>query len=137
MSVGMNRETGRLLLGIEHVRQSIITILTTEFRSRVQRRDYGSRVPQLIDAPQNEETLVDFYMAVAEALDPRMVKGAWYGEPRVNLSQIGLDADEPGTVQIRLVGTYFPRGHKGDFSRAAPTTIEVPAAVVQVSIGAL
>ena len=45
---GMDRETGKSLSGIEHLRQSIRDILTTPIGSRVMRRDYGSRLFELL-----------------------------------------------------------------------------------------
>ena len=44
MTHGMNKVSGKPLLGIEHLKQSIIDILTTPIRIRVMRREYGSRV---------------------------------------------------------------------------------------------
>ncbi len=38
---GMNANTGKELEGIEHLKQSIIDILTTPIGSRVMRRDYA------------------------------------------------------------------------------------------------
>ncbi|WP_375666036.1 MULTISPECIES: GPW/gp25 family protein, partial [unclassified Bartonella] len=53
MNSGMDRTTGKPLTGIDHLRQSILDILSTRIGSRVMRRDYGSRVAELIDAPVN------------------------------------------------------------------------------------
>lgn len=39
---GMNSETGKTISGIEHLKQSIVDILTTPVGTRVMRRDYGS-----------------------------------------------------------------------------------------------
>ena len=57
--MGMNAETGRELTGLEHLKQSIADILNTPIGSRVMRRDYGSRLFELIDAPINRSTVVD------------------------------------------------------------------------------
>ena len=48
---GMDRNTGRALEGIAHLRQSIRDILTTPIGSRVMRWEYGSRLFRLVDAP--------------------------------------------------------------------------------------
>ena len=63
----MNRNTGRAVAGLEHLRQSVADILTTPVGSRVMRRDYGSLVPELIDQPDNETTQVRLFSAVAGA----------------------------------------------------------------------
>ena len=66
--MGMNAETGRELTGLEHLKQSIADILNTPIGSRVMRRDYGSRLFELIDAPINRSTVVDIVAETAEAL---------------------------------------------------------------------
>jgi hypothetical protein len=44
-----DKETRKALEGIDHLKQSIIDILTTPIGSRVMRRDYGSRLFELVD----------------------------------------------------------------------------------------
>ncbi|MBO6755750.1 MAG: hypothetical protein JJ902_05455 [Roseibium sp.] len=107
--------------------QSVWIILTTELGSRVERRDFGAIIPKLIDQPQNQEIVVNFIMAVAEALEPRWVNGAWYGEPRFHISRVRVDVAEPGQVAIMIVGDYFPLGHLRDYSQISPKNIVFPA----------
>ena len=47
--LGINAYTGESLSGLDHLRQSIADILSTPLNTRVMRRDYGSRIPELID----------------------------------------------------------------------------------------
>lgn len=98
----MSRDTGKTVEGIEHLRQSIIDILTTPIGSRVMRRDYGSRLFELIDAPVNRETLVDYYAAVAEALD------LW--EPRIQLQQVDITSAVVGSITLSITGKYLIDG---------------------------
>ncbi|NKD46356.1 phage baseplate protein, partial [Haematospirillum jordaniae] len=65
---GTNAKTGKPLSGLDHLSQSIRDILTTPVGSRVMRRDYGSRLPSLVDAPVNRSTILELYAATAEAL---------------------------------------------------------------------
>lgn len=109
---GMNRQTGQPLSGLDHVKQSIRDILQTPIGSRVMRRDYGSRIFSLIDAPLNGATLLELYGATAEALKQ------W--EPRIDLSHISASRRSDGAVVLSLTGTYRPTGV--DFSL---TDIEV------------
>ncbi|MCE1782060.1 baseplate assembly protein, partial [Enterobacter hormaechei] len=51
MYLGMNRQTGRSLTDLDHVRQSVSDILLTPVGSRLERRTYGSLLPELIDWP--------------------------------------------------------------------------------------
>lgn len=101
---GMNRNTGRKLSGVDHLRQSIVDILTTPIGSRVMRRDYGSRLYQLVDAPINRALFVEVYAATAEAL----VK--W--EPRFRLSRVQVKSVKPGQISIALEGLYLPENRQ-------------------------
>ena len=94
----MNRHTGRALKGIENLRQSIVDILTTPIGSRVMRRDYGSRLFELIDAPVNPSTIMDIYAAVAEAL------AKW--EDRLELHKVELTSTQVGQIVLSLTGKY-------------------------------
>ncbi|WP_273755757.1 GPW/gp25 family protein [Bartonella sp. MM73XJBT.G] len=102
MNSGMDRTTGKPLSGIDHLRQSILDILSTRIGSRVMRRDYGSRIAELIDAPVNNAFAVALYAAVAEALDK------W--EPRFKLKNIDFKWSEAGQVSLSFEGIYLPSG---------------------------
>ena len=99
---GTDAITGKRLSGVEHLRQSIRDILTTPIGSRVMRRDYGSRLYRLVDAPITRETLVDLYAASAEAL------ATW--EPRIEVEEVRATSVEPGRVVLSLLGRYLPDG---------------------------
>lgn len=99
---GINATTGKRLGGVQHLRQSIRDILTTPIGSRVMRREYGSRLFQLIDAPMNRSTMLDLYAATAEALD------RW--EPRFKLTKVEAITAEPGRIELDLTGEYLPDG---------------------------
>ncbi len=99
---GMNVITGKPLDGIDHFRQSIRDILTTPIGSRVMRRDYGSRLMSIVDAPINEATILEIYSAAAEAL------GRW--EPRLRLENISALVNGQGSVTLSVFGKYLPDG---------------------------
>ncbi len=100
--LGTNSTTGKALSGIDHLRQSIQDILTTPIGSRVMRRDYGSNLYRLVDAPTTRTALLEIYVATAEALT------RW--EPRLALSQVTATAVQPGQITLSLYGTYIPDG---------------------------
>lgn len=100
--MGMDRDTGRELTGIDHLRQSIIDILTTPIGSRTERRDYGSRLFEFIDSPVNRDGLVDIYAAVAEAL------AKW--EERFQLEQVDISSSKVGQLILDLTGKYVLDG---------------------------
>lgn len=99
---GMNAQSGRDLSGINHLRQSLRDILTTPIGTRVMRREYGSRLFELLDAPMNNATLVELYGATAEAL------ARW--ESRFRLTRVRATSAEPGRVILELLGEYRPTG---------------------------
>lgn len=110
----MNRNTGRAITGMEHLRQSVGDILSTPIGSRVMRRDYGSLIPELLDAPDNAATRIRMNAAVASAL--------MQGEPRMHLNRIAIarDPNTPGKAEFTLVGSY------DSTRRAAPLTLTIP-----------
>lgn len=99
---GINSMTGKSLAGIDHLRQSIRDILTTPIGSRVMRRDYGSRLFELIDAPINSNTLLELYAATADAI------AAW--EPRFELVSVTAVSAAPGRVELDMIGKYLIDG---------------------------
>lgn len=99
---GLDATTGKPLSGIEHLKQSIRDILATRIGTRVMRRDYGSRVPELIDRPITPALAVELYAAVAEALD------AW--EPRLKLARVRVISASAGRITLALEGEVRPEG---------------------------
>ncbi|MEW8000673.1 MAG: GPW/gp25 family protein [Candidatus Thiodiazotropha endolucinida] len=102
--IGLNQTDGARLSGVDHLRQSIRNILTTPIGERVMRRDFGSRLFELIDSPMDGQTQVSLIAATAEALD------RW--EPRFNLSRVSVVGGEPGAVILNLTGTFIPEGRE-------------------------
>ena len=95
----MDRTTGRRITGIDHLRQSIVDILTTPQGSRLERRTYGSILLSLVDAPSNSITRLRCYAAIASALMK------W--EPRVRVTRVGLEfGPEPGQADLELWCEY-------------------------------
>ena len=105
---GMNALTGRALRGLAHLRQSIAIILTTRLGSRVMRRDFGSRLFDLIDSNMSGAGLSEIYASIADALQK------W--EPRFRLSRVQIASDRDdlakGYLKLNLSGTYVPLGQQ-------------------------
>jgi phage baseplate assembly protein W len=116
--IGMDRTTGKPLEGLAHLVQSIADILTTPIGSRLQRRDYGSRLPDLIDAPANAATRVQLFAATATALM------RW--EPRISLQRVQINATDSTNgrfvvdVTCRLVGSDNATSLSVPLSSGAP-----------------
>jgi len=100
--LGISGETGRPIDGVDHLRQSVTDILRTPIGSRVLRRDYGSRLFELIDAPANQSSLMDFYAATVDAL------ARW--EPRMRVDKVNASMPEPGRLLLAVEGVYLPDG---------------------------
>jgi phage baseplate assembly protein W len=96
---GMSRENGKYLDDLEHLKQSIVDILTTPIGSRIMRREYGSNLFYLVDRPINREFLQQIYAAVAEALE------RW--EPRLQLKKVTVDEIKDGRITLSLSGIYL------------------------------
>ena len=99
---GIDAKTGKALSGEDHLRQSIGDILRTPLGTRLMRRDYGSRLFDLIDEPVNAVWKSECYAAVAEALD------RW--EPRLKLDRLRVVSVSSGQVTLDLEGEYLPDG---------------------------
>lgn len=96
----MDRQTGVSIYDVEHLKQSIIDILSTPIGSRVCRRGYGSNLYKLLDRNIDRYMKLKLINAVATSL------GKW--EPRLILDSVGIDKVVPsdGAVRITLAGYY-------------------------------
>lgn len=92
--IGLSAQTARPIDGLDHLRQSIIDILTTYPGERIMRPEYGSRLRDLIDRPVNAQWLADLYFEVAYAI------ARW--EPRVKVQRVAATMDTPGHVTLDL-----------------------------------
>jgi phage baseplate assembly protein W len=102
---GISRTTAKALGGFDHLRQSIADILTTPIGTRVHRRDYGSRIPRLVDRPINKSLVSDLVAATAEALN------RW--EPRLRLEEVRIESvTDNGQIELSLVGYYLVDGQR-------------------------
>lgn len=91
---GLGARDGRAIDGVDHLRQSIVDILTTYPGERIMRPEYGSRIRDLIDRPVNAQWLADLYFNVAQAIT------RW--EPRVRVLRVAAEMPRPGHVTLDL-----------------------------------
>ena len=107
--VGIDRNTGALLLDWDECAQSIAVIISTAVGTLVLARDFGSSGPALQDAPMNTVVIAAHYMAIAEALRQ------W--EPGFRLVSVSIEqAGANGVIAFLLSGNYYPNALQGDFS---------------------
>lgn len=96
----MSRTTGRPVADkLAAIRQSLHDIFTTPIGSRIQRREYGSLLFQLIDAPMNPANRLRLAAALVDA--------ATRWEPRVTLEsaiiEVGMDGKTVLNYRARLL----------------------------------
>lgn len=128
MRVGIDKNSGAVLTGWDHVAQSIHDIITTPSNSRMFRRAYGGDVDALIDAPMNDSTLMTFFVSVAMALEGYVEDGLGelqhipsYGEPGFQLRRVYVESAGPdGVIELVLSGDHYPDGHAGNFDTVVP-----------------
>ncbi|HWL47108.1 MAG TPA: GPW/gp25 family protein [Sphingomonadaceae bacterium] len=108
--IGMDAATGAPLAGDAHLAQSIGDILSTPIGTRVMRRDYGSALFDLIDAPVNAATRIRMYAATAMALR------RW--EPRLALRRVAIEPGVgAGALTVTLEGNRTDRPAPNSFAR--------------------
>ncbi len=96
--LSIDRHTGKTLTNADHIRQSIQDIITTPTGTRVMRRDYGSLISELIDAPVNDALPLQLMAAIFDAIIRQ--------EPRVTVTEIQLRRSENGlTADIGMMRT--------------------------------
>jgi len=125
--VGVDRKTGKMIVGWTHVVQSIQVIFATRFHERVLRRWVGSFVPHLLGETAVVRAIARFYWAVATSLD------LWEPNYRVQRVRVGTRADgtdltsaediRQGNLATQTEGVYRPRAHLGDETPEEPRHI--------------
>ena len=98
----MQIDTGKTTSGLDYLRQQVTNVLTTPIGSLVMRRDYGSRLFELIDAPVNRSTLVSIYAESADAI------ARWI--PEYALQRVTASSVDAGRVVLSITGVYRPDG---------------------------
>ena len=105
---GMCAQTGKILRGIDHLRQSVRDIILTPHLQRVMLREYGMDDGYL-DYPGNKRNIMKLYARLADALD------RW--EPRLKLTSLSVAAEADGQLNFSFAGDYL--GEQVQFGVAA------------------
>lgn len=108
----MNAQTGRIMSLAEHVHQSIQNILFTRMGTRVQREEYGSLLPLLLDSPLNDVTLLRCNAAVVMAIakyEPRYTITHAQTQTTAHGVQISLSGSLNGQAQNFVIGVTHGR----------------------------
>jgi phage baseplate assembly protein W len=121
---GVNRKTGQLMQGWDHVQQSMEVIFATPFHERILRRWVGSFVPHILGKSAVPRIITRFFWAIVSAIDLwepdyRIKRIYFMGDAINKWTPQTLDATELlrlGNVIFRQEGVWMPRGHLGDFT---------------------
>ncbi len=105
---GMDRNTGKLLSGTDHIRQSIVDILTTPLGTRVMLPEYGSKLFDLVDNPTDPSLAMRIIMESAGAI------ARW--EPRVRIDRINVLAVDIGKITILIIATDIETQQRLEFN---------------------
>jgi len=125
--VGMDRRTGKIIVGWTHVMQSLEMLFMTRYHERILREWVGSFVPHLLGQNITEPTVTRFWWAIISAIDlwePNYsVKQIFLQGPRV-VNPTSSDGIRRGEISFAQQGVYMPRGHLSD---KTPETLRASA----------
>jgi phage baseplate assembly protein W len=99
---GMSRETGKLITGLEYLKQRLGDVINTELGSLVGARGFGSRVPELVDRNVDSSFRMNAYIRLAEAL-----ANSENGLDDFKLSEMSFSNNEENQTEILLVGDWL------------------------------
>lgn len=121
---GMDRVTGRVISGLDHLYQSLAILFATPLISRVMRRDVGSALFDLVDQPGHEAGRLRMVAAVADAVR------RW--EPRIRITHCNLSPRTTAAAAAEGVWTWEIRGlltqDLGVLQAGDRVTLTLPAA---------
>jgi len=107
--VAIDRATGQIIQAREGVSaeilagmQNIFTLLTTPKLSRYFNRDYGSRLPDIIDLPINDTTVLLLQSEIAQAIENEFLDFI------VDSVIVNTDLALEGTIKVDINLFYIP-----------------------------
>lgn len=106
--MAMDRESGKEVLGLEEIEQSIDTILGTLLGDRVMRASYGSDLFALTDIGMDPSGKARITQSIGQALRTF--------EPRVRITRVVYDG-EPGEVVATVQGVVPRSGQRVSVQR--------------------
>jgi phage baseplate assembly protein W len=96
---GMDRNTGKPITGVAHLKQSIGDILSTRKGTRRERPEYGCDIPRMVDLPVTRGWISTVQAEAARAI------GRW--EPRIRLSRVSVLSVLDARVTFSIQGVYM------------------------------
>ncbi|MCC2602742.1 GPW/gp25 family protein [Sphingopyxis yananensis] len=112
--MSMNQYTGEAISEADDIIQSIGRILSTRIGTRVHRRSFGSRLPELQDTPLTPRNAILWIAATAGALR------RW--EDRIRVERVRLSMQDGASGRL----TLSIDGHRTDIPGKPPISLTIP-----------
>lgn len=106
--VGLDRATGRPLVGWPHCHQSMEVILTTLLGERVMELEFGTDIVGKIGRNLVAPVVLAIYRDAVVAIHK------WEPEYRCRRVQL-IRADRTGALRLAMFGDYYPEGRLGNY----------------------
>lgn len=119
---GIDRTTGKPLVGWAHVQQSLTVIWTTRLGELVMLLPFGSNLRSWLAEDLTPATALGIYGDLVGAAH------RWEPEYRISTLQFVL-ANRDGALGLRHGGTYYPEGRFGNYDLAIPVGAGAPIIV--------
>ncbi|BAQ50419.1 GPW/gp25 family protein [Methylobacterium aquaticum] len=118
-SCGLDRETGEPLYDLDHVYQSVGTLLTTRLAEMITLEWFGGGLAEILGRRLTPR-LIDLYrtlLALAiRTWEPRLQVVRVYVPSATEANGNTLNAVTLGQIRFAVLAYYRPRGHLGDFT---------------------
>lgn len=105
MKSGMNADTGEVLTGVPYLRQRLRDVINTPLGTVVGRRDFGSRLFEMVDHNVDSRFQMDGYVRLADAIN-----NPANGLDDYRLTEMRLVRISSSHIEISLSGVYLPTG---------------------------
>ncbi|MEH6353814.1 hypothetical protein FBY06_14011 [Pseudomonas sp. SJZ085] len=109
MKQGTDRNTGRLISGIPYLWQRLSDVISTPVGSLVGRRDFGSRLFEMLDRNVDSGFYMETYIRLAEAINNKA-----NGLDDFRLSTMRVDQPAPNHVELFISGQLLIDGQARD-----------------------
>lgn len=99
MKSGTDRKTGQLITGERYLWQRLSDVISTPIGSLVGRREFGSRLFEVIDRNVTESYFMDVFIRLAEAIN-----NPANGLDDFRLSTMRIETPEAHHVELFIIG---------------------------------
>ena len=102
MKSGMSKATGGTITGVAYLRQRLEDVINTPLGALVGRRDFGSRLYEMLDHNIDSSFRMSAYVRLAEA-----IANPANGLDDFKLTEMLFELKDAGHIEITLTGDYL------------------------------